>query len=412
MPGRAAVTARRSATMRSMARWLRFLALALAGVAALIGTAWWLARPAAPDAFYAPPAGWPPEPGALLRQEAFGRGVPADAQGWRILYGTTRHDGTPAVASAIVVVARKPHEGPRPLVAWTHGTTGFAPGCAPSLLDDPFANVPALKEAIDKGWVFVGTDYVGLGTSGPHPYLIGEGQARSALDAIRAVRQMKDLRLGDGAVVWGHSQGGHAALWTGILAPAYAPELKLLGVAAMAPASDLRPLLEAVQGTTVGRIMSSFVLRSYGEAYADVSFDAYTAAPTRWLARDMSGRCLAGREALFSVVEALAAGGSIFRTQPTSGPFGERLAQNTPARPLPQPLLIAQGLADDLVLPEIQAGFVQRLCSAGQALEYRTYAGRDHLSVLAPDAPFVAELVRWTEDRLAGRPAPTGCLFL
>ena len=395
-----------------MVRLFRFLVFSLAAVAALLAIGWWMARPAMPGPFYSPPPGQPREPGALLRQEVFDRDVPPDAQGWRILYGTTRHDGTPAVASAIVVLARKPHDGPRPLVAWTHGTTGFAPGCAPSLLDDPFANVPALQEAIDKGWVFVGTDYVGLGTAGPHPYLIGEGQARSALDAIRAVRQMKQLRLDDGTVVWGHSQGGHAALWTGILAPSYAPELKLLGVVAMAPASDLRPLLEAVQGTTVGRIMSSFVLRSYGEAYADVSFDAYTSAPTRWLARDMSGRCLAGREALFSVLEALAKGGSIFRIPPTSGPFGERLAQNTPALPLPQPLLVAQGLADDLVLPEIQAAFVQRLCSAGQAVEYRTYAGRDHLSVLAPDAPFVAELVRWTEDRLAGRPAPTGCLYL
>jgi hypothetical protein len=65
-------------------------------------------------------------------------------------------------------------------------------------------------------------------------------------------------------------------------------------------------------------------------------------------------------------------------------------------------LLIAQGLADDLVLPEIQAGFVRGLCRAGQVLEYRTYAGRDHLSVLAPDSPLVPELVAWTEDRLAG----------
>jgi len=395
-----------------MPRVFRYLTWLFAGMLALVAVAWWLARPAAPDAFYVPPADRPAGPGALLRQEAFVRGVPADAQAWRILYTTTRSDGTAAVASAIVMASRESRSERRPVIAWTHGTTGVVPGCAPSLLEDPFANVPALRQLIDHGWVYVGTDYVGLGTSGPHPYLIGEGQARSALDAIRAVRQMKDLRLGDGTVVWGHSQGGHAALWTGILAPSYAPELKLLGVVAMAPASDLRPLLEAVQGTTVGRIMSSFVLRSYGEAYADVSFDAYTSAPTRWLARDMSGRCLAGREALFSVLEALATGGSIFRIPPTSGPFGERLAQNTPALPLPQPLLVAQGLADDLVLPEIQAGFVQRLCGAGQALEYRTYAGRDHLSVLAPDAPFVAELVRWTEDRLAGRPAPAGCLYL
>jgi pimeloyl-ACP methyl ester carboxylesterase len=392
-----------------MVRLLRLLAFSLAAVAALVAIGWWMARPAAPDPFYTPPAGPPQRPGALLRQEAFDRGVPAGAQGWRILYATTRHDGTPAAASAIVVASRKPHDGPRPLVAWTHGTTGFAPGCAPSLLDEPFANVPALRQAIAKGWVFVGTDYVGLGTAGPHPYLVGEGQARSALDSIRAVRQMKELRLGDGVVVWGHSQGGHAALWTGILAPAYAPELELLGVVAMAPASDLRPLLQAVQGTTVGRIMSSFVLRSYSEAYPDLKFDAYVSAPTRWLARDMSGRCLAGREALFSVLEALATGGSIFEAEPTSGPLGARLAQNTPARPLRQPLLIAQGLADDLVLPRIQAGFVQELCGAGQALDYRTYAGRDHLSVLAPDSPFVPELLRWTEDRLAGRPAAAGC---
>ena len=368
-----------------------------------------MARPATPDAFYAPPTDAPVRPGALIRQEAFNRGVPADAQGWRILYGTTRHEGSPSVASAVVVVSRKSQDGPRQLIAWTHGTTGIVPGCAPSLLDEPFANVPALRQAIDKGWVFVATDYVGLGTPGPHPYLIGEGQARSALDSIRAVGQMKEFRLGNGAVVWGHSQGGHAALWTGRLAPTYAPELNILGVAAVAPASDLRPLLEAAQGTTVGRIMSSFVLQSYAQAYPDVEFDAYVAAPTRWLAREMSGRCLAGREALFSVVEALAIGGSIFHVPPASGPLGERLAQNTPARPLQQTLLVAQGLTDDLVLPGIQASFVQALCNAGQALEYRTYAERDHLSVVAPDSPFIADLVRWTEDRFAGRPAPAGC---
>jgi hypothetical protein len=345
----------------------------------------------------------------LLRQEAFVRGVPAGAEAWRILYTTTRADGTPAVASAIVMASRAPRSESRPVIAWTHGTTGVVPGCAPSLLADPFANVPALRELIDEGWVFVGTDYVGQGTAGPHAYLIGEGEARSSLDAIRAVRGMDGVRIDSGVVAWGHSQGGHAALWTGIVAPAYAPEVDLRGVAAIAPASDLPSLLDAIHDTPIGRIMSAYVLRSYAEAYPDVQPDTYVPARKRWLAQDMAGRCLAGPGALFSVAQAWLAGASLFAAEPTTGPLGTRLAENTPSSPLRQPLLIAQGLADELVLPDIQARFVRKRCEAGEGLEYRTYAGRDHLSVVAPDSPLTRDLVQWTRDRLGGVPSATNC---
>jgi len=392
-----------------MPRVLRYLTWLFAGVLALVAVAWWLARPATPDAFHLPPAGRPAGPGVLLRQEAFVRGVPADAQAWRILYTTTRSDGTAAVASAIVMASTASRSERRPVIAWTHGTTGVVPGCAPSLLEDPFANVPALRQLIDNGWVYVATDYVGLGTAGPHPYLIGDGEARSALDSVRALRQLEGLRVGDDTVVWGHSQGGHAALWTGIVAPNYAPDVNILGVAAIAPASDLPSLINAIQATPVGRIMSAFVLRSYAAAYPDVEFDEYVPGWKRWLANDISGRCLAGREALFSVGEALLAGGSIFDRAPTSGPFGERLAENTPNGPLRQPLLIAQGLADDLVRPDVQSRFVRGRCDAGEGLEYRTYAGRDHLSVVAPDSPLTRDLVQWTRDRFDKIPMSANC---
>lgn len=388
---------------------MRFLRWTLGSIMIGVVGTWIAARPVAPDAFYTPPADASSAPGALLRQEPFDRGVPAGARGWRMLYATTRAGGASAVASAIVLATRDAPGEPRPVVAWTHGTTGIVPGCAPSLLDDPFANVPALQPLLEQGWVYVATDYVGQGTPGPHPYLVGEGEARSALDAIRAARRLDGVRTSDRVVVWGHSQGGHAALWTGIVAPTYAPDVPLAGVAAVAPASDLRPLLEAAQHTLVGRIMSSFVLRAYGEAYADVAFDAYVPGWRRLVAGDMAGRCLAGRKALFSVAEALLIGGTIFATPPGAGPLGERLAQNTPDHALPSPLLIAQGLADDLVLPEIQQRFVRRRCEAGQALAYRTYPGRDHLSVVAPDSPMTPDLVQWTRDRIAGAAPPNDC---
>ncbi len=388
--------------------WLVVALLALLVVAATVG--WKLARPAAPDGFYTPPAAVPAEPGALLRQEPFDRQLPAGARAWRILYTTTDAQGAPALSSAIVMLSRSAPDGPRPVVAWMHGTTGAVPGCAPSLLADPFANVPALAPLLEHGWLFVATDYAGLATDGPHAYLIGEGEARSALDAVRAARRLQEARAGAQTVVWGHSQGGHAALWAGILAPTYAPDVPLAGIAAAAPASDLRPLIDAVQHTLVGRIMTSYVVRAYAGTYPDVRWADYVAGPwARLAARDMADRCLAGRQALYSAIQALTLGGTIFSADPRGGPLGARLAQNTPDRPLPQPLLVAQGESDDLVLPDVQSHWVARRCAAGQAVEYRRYPGLDHLSLVAPDAPFGADLVRWTEDRFAGRSAPAGC---
>jgi alpha-beta hydrolase superfamily lysophospholipase len=387
----------------------RVLGIALALLLVALVGAWWAARPVAPDAFYAPPGNVPPAPGMLLRSEPFARGVPADAQAWRILYTTTRREGVPAVASAIVMVSRTPSAAPRPLVAWTHGTTGVAPGCAPSLLDEPFAHVPALQPLLDAGWLFVATDYVGLGTAGPHAYLIGDSVARSALDAVRAARRIESLGAGDRTVVWGHSQGGHAALWTGMLAPAYASDVPLAGVVAVAPASDLPPLIERAQDTVVGRIMSSFIVEAYAAHHDDVRWSDAVPAWKRPLARDMARRCLAGRSALLSVAQALALGGRIFATSGADGALGARLAANVPSGPISAPLLLAQGLADDLVDPQVQARYVARRCDAGQAIDFRRYAGRDHLSVVAADSPFTANLMAWTRDRFAGMTVPSRC---
>jgi len=395
-------------------RGVVLLAWLLGGLATLLLivalVAWWLARPAEPGAFYIAPAAVPAEPGMLLRREAFERAVPAGARAWRILYTTTDARGAAAQSSAIVMVSRSAPPGPRPVVAWTHGTTGAVPGCAPSLLADPFANVPALAALVERGWIFVATDYAGQATRGPHPYLIGEGEARSALDAVRAARRMADLQVGPQTVVWGHSQGGNAALWTGILAPSYAPDVALAGVAAAAPASDLQPLIDAVQHTLVGRIMTSYVMRAYADTYADVRWDDYVGNSfVRHAAADMARRCLDGGQALYALAVAWGLRGTIFSADPRGGALGERLAQNTPDRPILPPLLVAQGEADDLVLPDVQARWVTRRCAAGQPIEYRPYAARDHLSLVAPDAPFSADLARWTEDRFAGRPAATTC---
>jgi acetyl esterase/lipase len=377
-------------------------------LAAAAAGLWVAARPATPDPFYDRPAPADAKPGDLIAAEPPAKDVPLGARAWRILYATTTADGAPATATAVVMAAEN-ITGPRGVVAWAHGTTGIARGCAPTVMGKPFANVPALPELLAEGWAYVATDYVGLGTPGRHAYLVGEEAARGVLDSIRAARRLPDLSLENRAVVWGHSQGGNSALWAGMRARAYAPDLEILGVAALAPASDLPALLSASRGSMFGKLVTSYVAHAWAAAYPDVDADALMLPAARWLARDIAGRCGSDWTALVSVLQTfLLPADGIFAADPVQGALGPRARQNIPAGPFPIPVVIAQGEDDDLVLPGIQKRYVDGLCAAGQRIDYRAYAGRDHISLVSAGSPLTPDLVAWTRDRFAGRPAD-GC---
>lgn len=387
-------------------RWmLAGAAIAVAAVAVL----WTASRPSQPDAFYQPPAQKPGEPGTLLRSESYTTQLPAGAKGWRILYATKRADDSAAVASAVVIASAQAGTSPRPVIAWAHGTTGIAPGCAPSVMA-PFANVPAVDRIVAENWIYVATDYVGLGTAGGHAYLVGEDAARAVLDAVRAARRLEGLAPDNRTVVWGHSQGGNSALWTGIRADEYAPDVNIVGVAALAPASDLPALFRSGQSTMFGKIVSSYLVHAYAAAYPDVGMSAYVTPRVRPLAGDIASRCVGGRATLFSVMETkLLPAAGIFARDPTSGPLGERLRQNTPATTIAAPVLIAQGSDDDLVQASLQYRYVAARCAAGQPIDYRIYPGRDHVSLVAGHAALDADLVTWSRDRFAGAPDTPNC---
>lgn len=389
-------------------RWRTWLLGIVACFSLLLAGTWWWSMPARGDAFYRPPGELSARPGVLLRSEPYAHDIPAGARGWRILYTTRDANDKPTVASALVV-APAAGNGPYPVVAWTHGTTGAVPGCGPLPLGLPFANVPGFPGAIEQGWAMVATDYAGMAAPGVAPYLVGLGEARSALDSLRAARQLKALSLADDTVLWGHSQGGHAALWTAAEWPRYAPELRLLGVAVAAPATDLPVLMERIADEPVGRIMGSFVLRAYEAAYPDIGFGELRGGWNRLLSRDMGNRCLAGKQALVSVAQASLMRVPVFEGTPTDGALGRRLRENIPPIDTELPLWIAQGADDALVFPDVQRGYVARACAQGRSLEYREYPGEDHLSLVASGKPYSRDLLAWTRDRFAGVPDKAQC---
>jgi uncharacterized membrane protein HdeD (DUF308 family) len=204
---------------------VRIAGAAVALTAAVAGTAVSVAvnraQPGEPGAFYTPPdplsAGGP---GTLLRHEVVDDYVDG-ATTYRVLYRSTGVDGEPTAVSGLVLVPdRSAPEDGRDVVAYTHGTVGVTPRCAPSLqdADESPLMVEGGQELIDAGYVVAASDYEGLGTPGVHPYLIGRVAAQNALDGVRAAQQLEQSGASNRTVVWGHSQGGHASLFTGQLA--------------------------------------------------------------------------------------------------------------------------------------------------------------------------------------------------
>ncbi|MCR2764760.1 DUF308 domain-containing protein [Microbacterium sp. zg.B48] len=397
---------RRSLILGDVARY----ALAV-GFLALAASAWWVNSWLAEgspvvDSFYDAPAEAPDEPGVLIRADAYTGVHPSGGTVQRILYSTTDAYGVRAVASALVITPLEPPPGPRPVISWNWGTTGVARGCAPSLMDTTATRwaIPGVEQALARGWVVIGSDYSGRGADGRFPYLIGAGEARSSLDAIRAAGQLDDLRLSADVVVWGHSQGGHAALWTEPVAAEYAPELRILGTATLAAVTD--PLgmareLTRRDASAELSILVSWVLVPYADLYPDVDVEDYVATSGRAIVREMTQRCLSEPGLFVSAITSLgvSADRPLYPANLTGGPLGRRLEQNTPAGPWAAPLLLAWGARDEVIPAQLPHRFVEELCEAGTAVRWVPYANADHRSLIGPSSPFLPTLMRWTQAR-------------
>lgn len=364
----------------------------------------------APDPFYNPPTNLPGKPGALLRSEPLKDVIlPAGIRGWRILYATTVDDSTPATAVATVFAPTNSPAGPRPVVAWDHATTGLLQKCMPSLLSAATKGVPERDQIVMAGWVVVATDYSFAEKDGPHPYLIGEGEARATLDSIRAARQMSELTLDKRIVVWGYSQGGHAALWTGIIAPRYAPELEILGVAAIAPATNIRSIL--AMNVEMDKRFGPYLALAYSRFYPDITFEEAIRPEALDAARQIVNLCDFVPPADAERIAELAAtfDGPALATSSNKA-LQARLEQNTPDGPIEGPVVIAQGLSDIIVPSSATDAYVDDRCSAGQRLEYWTFAGRDHLTIIQPGTPLEERLIKWTTACFANEPQAEGCV--
>ncbi len=364
-------------------------------------------RQVALDPFYAPPDPIPADLGTVIRREPLDIDVPG-GRAERILYVSERPDGTRAVSGGMIFLpdAPAPADG-RPVVAWEHGTLGMGDACVPSRSTHPTGDMTTwLGPMMRLGWVVVATDYVGLGTPGPNQYLIAEAEVRDVVNAVRAAQAIPEAQAGDRYVTFGHSQGGHSSIWTGHLGPEYAPELTLLGVAAAAPALDLPQIASAQWDTTVGWVIGSDLIESWPTYYPDLPVESILTTSGADAQARLSAECI-GQSALeASVREAFGEG--FFATNPNDqAAWRTALADQTPA-PLPDtmPVFIAQGTADQVVLPWPNAIVQKAWCAAGSAISVLWMGEVNHQDAAKVAGPTAVE---WIADRFAGRPAGRTC---
>jgi dienelactone hydrolase len=272
-------------------------------------------------------------------------------------------------------------------VAWSHGTTGTADICAPSKDKTLTGNdsYTLMGTWLKRGYAVVRTDYEGLGTPGPHPYLAGDSAAHSSLDIIRAARQL-DRRVGTKFVTSGHSQGGHATIWAAARASKYVPELTLRGTVAFAPASHLSEQGAAIPALTspnpIGGLVA-IILAGINVQHPELDLESSLFSDKfNALYPQIEERCLGelGKSDSFGGL----APAEFFKPGSDLGPGTAAIDDNDPEnlRLGKAPLLIEQGDADTTVVPTYSQQLTDELKSRGAKVTYETYAGDNHGTVV------------------------------
>lgn len=364
-------------------------------------------RQAALQPFYTPPATLPGQPGALIRTEPLGVDV-TGGTAYRILYESQQPDGAPTVSSGMLFIPTTPAPADgRPVVAWAHGTIGQGDSCAPSRSASPVAQLDTwLTPMLQRGWVVVATDYAGLGTPGQELYLVGGAEARDVVNSVRAAQQVPDAHAGDRWVVYGHSQGGHAALWTGHLAGGLAPELHLLGVAAAAPAAELADIMDAQWSGRIGWVIGPEVVQSWTSIHPELPLEGVLTPTAISDSASIANECIV--EAALESIVRVQLGGKFFQSSPlASDAWRAVVEQETPA-PLPatMPMLLTQSTADTVVLAWPNAKLQEQWCAAGSDLSTTWMGAVSHNDTGLASGP---DVVTWATGRFDGLPTQRTC---
>jgi len=348
--------------------------------------------------------------GTLIAAQPVGD-APANMRAWRIEYWTSGDRNQPIRVTGMVIAPRnRSTAGPRRVIAWTHGLIGIAKRCAPSLGNTNFTLIPALDDVVRRGYTVVAPDYPGLGSDMVHPVLVGTSEGKSTLDAVRAARSIPEADAGLRFAVWGESQGGHAALWTGQLWSSYAPDLQLLGIAAIVPPTDLHRNFKEGSDARVRALLTAYTATSWSRYYGAPMSTLGPRSVQNVMTRLADNNCVNfdAKPRLGTIIGIAIAQRAIRNLDlGTKQPWGRLMRENSPsAAAIKVPALIATGTGDTIVAPAVVRDFARAACAAGKTVRFVSVPGGEHGTVARTEAEVT---LGWIDARFVGGRAPSNC---
>lgn len=326
---------------------------------------------------------------------------PVNGRAWIVDHHSTSVDGKDIAERAMLAIPMtEPPKGGFPLIVWGHASKGVADKCAPSL-DGPAA-VPLIDNMIAAGYAVVAPDYEGLGASGTHAYMVGPSEGRAMLDAARAAMRVKasGVSAQSPIILWGFSQGGHAAAFAAEIAPLYAPELQLKGAAMAAPVTDVASFVKRAEGWPEQFGLLVTIVYGFAKNYPDLKIENVLKPAVLDDLDVLEEQCVKEVTDYFNrpIDEMLV------KTPRDDPAFAKRFQESLAGQvKVTIPVLVLQGNIDQIVDPVDTDALVRRYCDKGVNVSYLVRAGENH-NILTDDV-----LLPWTRGRLVGDPPPNNC---
>jgi hypothetical protein len=286
---------------------VRRLAIVLAAVLSLLAAAALPAAAAVPrpkdDPFYTYAGSTPLsaiKPGTVLRTRAVTlaaqtNGTPIPAT--QLLYRTADEQGRPSVTVTTVAVPPGATAAPR-IVAYLSFYDSLSDKCDPSYTlqgGDPGAANTQLTDVEQAlvaqyyaaGYITTVPDFEGEGLH----WTAGHEAGYGTLDALRATEAFLKLPAGSPTALSGYSGGSIAADWASEMAPAYAPELNIVGVAEGGVPVDFAHNLQYIEGSQVWSGIIPAVLVALSRAYG-LDIAKYASAKGLALTAKVQDECI------------------------------------------------------------------------------------------------------------------------